>query len=97
MSYEQAMKHYHNHRKNRFVQQCSGYAGDGNAQPITYEQAIKVERESWNKMLKAAKNFPFPAHIRRYGYCWLINDKPDLFSIEVNSYEELLKIDRFCL
>lgn len=97
MSYEQAMKHYRNHRKDRFVQQCSGYGERGDCEPITDKQGIKTEKESWERMIKAAKDFPFPAHIRRYGYFWCINDKPDLFSIKVNSYEELLEIGRLCL
>ena len=64
MSYEQHMKHYRNHRKDRFYQQCSGYAGDGKCDaPMTNEQLWAIERESFARMLEAAKTFPFPAHV----------------------------------
>ena len=97
MSYEQAMKHSRNHRKDRFHQQCSGYGGNGDSQPITVEQGKKIEKESWAKLLEAAKNFPFPAHIFQSGWFWRISDKPNLFSTEVKSYEELLKFGEECL
>ena len=92
MSYEQHMKHYRNHRKDRFYQQCSGYAGDGKCDaPMTNEQLWAIERESFARMLEAAKTFPFPAHVFQTGGFWRITDKPNLFSTEVKTYDELVE------
>lgn len=95
MSYEQHMKHYRNHRKDRFYQQCSGYAGDGKCDaPMTNEQLWAIERESFARMLEAAKTFPFPAHVFQTGGFWRITDKPNLFSTEVKTYDELVEFGK---
>ena len=95
MSYEQHMKHYRNHRKDRFYQQCSGYAGDGKCDaPMTNEQLWAIERESFVRMLEAAKTFPFPAHVFQTGGFWRITDKPNLFSTEVKTYDELVEFGK---
>lgn len=94
-NHDQAMKHWKNHRKDRFFQQCSGYAGDGKSDvPKTNEELCTLERESFAKVLEAAKTFPFPAHVFQTGGVWRITDKPNLFSSEVKTYEELVEFGR---
>ena len=93
MSYGQYMKHWKNHRKDRHCQQCSGYAGDGKCDaPKTNEELCALERESFAKVLEAAKTFP--AHVFQTGGVWRIADKPNLFSSEVKTYEELVEFGR---
>lgn len=94
-NHDQAMKHWKNHRKDRHYQQCSGYAGDGKCDvPKTNEELCTLERESFAKVLEAAKTFPFPAHVFQTGGVWRIADKPNLFSSEVKTYEELVEFGR---
>lgn len=63
MSYEQAIMHWRNHRKDRFFQQCSGYVGNG----ITHEARLTREREdelSRNTMTEILKqNHSFPIYV----------------------------------
>lgn len=96
MSYEQHMKHYRNHRKDRHCQQCSGYFGDGKCEevPPTLEELREIEKQSFAKLLEAAKSYSFPVHIFMTGRHWRITDKPNLFSLQVNSYEELLEFGK---
>ena len=94
-NHDQAMKHWKNHRKDRHYQQCSGYASDGKCDvPKTNEELCTLERESFAKVLEAAKTFPFPAHVFQAGGVWRIADKPNLFSSEVKTYEELVEFGR---
>lgn len=99
MSYEQHMKHYRNHRKDRHCQQCSGYFGDGKCEevPPTLEELREIEVKSFATVLEAAKSFSFPAHVFKAGRFWVISDKPNLYSTQVNSYEELLEFGENCV
>lgn len=48
--YDQHMKHFRNHRKDRYFQQCSGYGGDHDedVKPIQYkyDYAVKVKNDN---------------------------------------------------
>ena len=95
-NHDQAMKHWKNHHKDRFYQQCSGYAGDGKCEqaPKTNEEFCALERESFAKVLEAAKTYQFPVHVFQTGGIWRITDKPNLFSTEVKTYDELVEFGR---
>lgn len=99
MSYEQHIRHWGNHRKDRHYQQCSGYFGDGKCEevPPALEELRVIERRSFEILLEEAKTFAFPAHVFMAGRIWRISDKPNLFSTEVKTYEELLEFGRNCV
>lgn len=66
MSYEQAMKHWGNHRKDRYHQQCSGWFG-----PVSEDVRLSDEKydvlaiDSMFNILEASKidGFPYPVYL----------------------------------
>lgn len=95
MSYEQAMKHSHNHRKDRFVQQCSGYAGNGESEPpMPEEKRRQLELETFAR-LKELPAEAYPIYIARSGsYYWHEATEQHLFASRIDSIEELEKFER---
>lgn len=67
MSYEQAIKHAHNHRKDRFYQQCSGpvHATDKKV----YTDPDLMIRVSFQRIKDAAKcgKIQFPFRLEMFG------------------------------
>ena len=90
MSYEQHMRHSRNHRKDRFVQQCSGYGGSGEAQRMTEEQARSVELISFQNIVYAAQGMEYPIYVVGSGGFWSLTTPANLFATEIDSFEELL-------
>ena len=90
MSYEQAMKHSKNHRKDRFYQQCSGYAGDGKPQypPITQEQEDRHSYSSMCKLLLSVHVFPVYIAQDNHGF-WGIVPHNHISGTLIESYEAL--------
>lgn len=97
MSYEQAMKHSRNRRKDRFVQQCSGYAGNGESEPMTEERRRELELETFAKLKKLPAE-AYPIYIARSGgFYWHETMEQHLFSTRIDSPEALEKFERECL
>ncbi|MBQ8248081.1 MAG: hypothetical protein IJZ42_13215 [Lachnospiraceae bacterium] len=95
MSYEQAMKHSKNHRKDRFYQQCSGYGGDGVSHQKLEKEIQELAVSSFKKLLEEAKSADFPIYISECGggfYC--IVDEKNLFGQRIDSYEELVQFGK---
>lgn len=94
MSYEQAMKHSRNHRKDRFVQQCSGYAGNGVLHQMSEAQIEQNKVSSFIELLANLKDSPdFPVYISNsgsYGYFRVVSEKY-LFGHRIESYAELVE------
>ena len=93
MSYEQAMKHSRNHRKDRFVQQCSGYAGDGVSQQMSEAQIKGMEIHSFIELLVNAKEEQemFPIYIANSGGLYHIVPENHLFGHRIEKYAELVE------
>lgn len=94
MSYEQAMKHSRNHRKDRFVQQCSGYGGDGVSHQLSQEQIEQNKASSFIALLANLKDSQdFPVYISNsgsYGYFRIVSEKY-LFGHRIENYAELVE------
>lgn len=92
MSYEQAIKHFKNHRKDRYYQQCSGYFGDGESTEYNFtdEQISRNSKESMKKILSTEHNFPIYLHQESYGI-WKIVPSNHLFGTKINNQDELIK------
>lgn len=60
MSYEQHIRHFRNHRKDRYFQQCSGYFGFGQPEKLEEKEDLheKNSRESMEVLLQAEHSFP---------------------------------------
>lgn len=92
MSYEQAMHHTRNHRKDRFYQQCSGYFGDGKPKDCQVPEDVftEISTASMTNVLETAAEFPIYLHQQKTGE-WTIVPKSHLFGSEISSYEDLVK------
>lgn len=90
MSYEQAMKHSRNHRKNRFVQQCSGYAGNGESEPpMTEEKRQQLELETFARLKEIPKE-AYPIYIANSGgWYWYETTERNLFATRIETPAEL--------
>lgn len=90
MSYEQAMSHAGNHRKDRFYQQCSGYFGDGEPKNCLIPEDVLAENSanSMAKILESVSKFPVYLHQQKTGE-WELVSRNHLFGREVGSREEL--------
>lgn len=90
--YEQAMRHTRNHRKDRFLQQCSGYFGDGEPDGFQMSEDVfaDLSAKSMEKSLKAVKEFPIYLHQQKTGE-WELVPKNHLFGQEIGSPEELAR------
>lgn len=95
MSYEQALKHSKNHRKDRFYQQCSGYAGNGEATPLTEEELQNLAIKSFKELLEKAQTISFPIYIRQSaGWFYSVVDEKNLFGEKINSYADLVQFGK---
>ena len=90
MSYEQALKHWRNHRKDRFVQQCSGPVHEKQVVVDSFENYAQRSRESMEKLL--AEPMKFPSYIAQNS-CgeWEIVSPHNLFGAEIQTHEELVR------
>lgn len=90
MSYEQHMKHWGNHRKDRYYQQCSGYGGNGVETVMSDETIAKLEVESMRKILTT--HHEFPIYIRQCGAgYWCTVSEKDWFGTEIVDMEHLIQ------
>lgn len=85
------MKHWRNHRKDRFFQQCSGSAGEPSAQPDKGEME-DWERKSFLALINETEDDQFPIFIRQgSGGIWSTTTEKDCFGHKIESQAELLK------
>lgn len=98
MSYNQAMKHWSNHRKDRFFQQCSWPISTQiiKYSEITEEAKIKASNETLSEIIKNADDYTFPIFI--YVDCrmgiWEIVQHNHIAGIEIKTKEDLLEFSK---
>ena len=96
MSYEQAMRHSKNHRKDRFVQQCSGYFGGGgfSGHYLPGEEIAANSEKSMREILETVNEFPVYLHQQTWVGIWELVPSNHLFGHEIKSREELEQFAR---
>lgn len=96
MSYEQAVRHSKNHRKDRFVQQCSGYFGEGvpGGCRISAEAFAENSKKSMEELLNEVNEFPVFLHQDTWIGVWKIVPGNHLFGCEIKNREELEELAR---
>lgn len=89
-AYEQSMKHWKNHRKDKFIQQCSGYGGDGEPKypEITPEQEKENSERSMSEILDKDHEYPIYLYQLNIGV-WELVPHNHLFGTEIKNEEEL--------
>ncbi len=94
-NYTQYMKHWKNHNKDKYFQQCSGYGGKGESEQSTNEQIKSVTINCFEEILNKVKAENFPLYIRVHGDGYVsICDVKDLFGTKIEGYKELLKFGK---
>ena len=94
-NYSQHMKHWKNHKKDKYYQQCSGYGGNGKSEQATEEQTKCVSISCFEKIVNEVKTEDFPLYIRVCGDGYVsICDKRNLFGTKIENYEELLQFGK---
>ena len=88
--YDQAMKHWGNHRKDRFTQPCGFVAEHAETVYMTEEQTNKNGMESMFKILKADHDFPVLVAQNACGFYEVVPSN-HLFGIKVNSRQDLVE------
>lgn len=101
MSYEQAVKHNHNHSKDRFHQQCSGYSAtlagalngaltDAERNQRILDNYDRISKASMTRILGQADTFVYPIYIRQHGDgFWDFDDRANAFTTQINNKGEL--------
>ena len=93
MSYEQHMKHWGNHHKDRFVQQCSGYAGNdipNSKNCLTKEQEHLMLVHTFENIVSIVKECDFPIYIaiEKDAFCSLVSSN-NWFGTKIENFEQL--------
>ena len=91
-SYEKAMRHTRNHRKDRFCQQCNGYFGDGEPEGFRVPEDVFADfsAKSMENIMGTVKEFPVYLHQKKTGE-WELVPRNHLFGQEISSPDELAK------
>lgn len=91
MGYEQHMKHWKNHRKDRFFQQCSGPVHELETAK-TREQEEDSERSSFLRLMEKIGDDQFPVFVRQIsGGIWTTTSERDCFGHRIENRDELLR------
>lgn len=94
MSYEQHIKHWRNHGKDRYYQQCSGYAGNGDGELLSEEAKKKCEIESFARLKEIPKE-SYPIYVVNSGGCyWHETSERNLFAIQIETPSELERFEK---
>lgn len=96
-NYDQFMKHWKNHSKDKGYQQCSGYFGDGVSRQRSEEEMKRLERDSFRRISERASSLVFPIYITQCGCFWTICDDRNLFGTKISSAEELEQFGKDCV
>lgn len=94
MSYKQHMKHWRNHRKDKSVQQCSGYSGNGVSHQLSEEQFKRLEITSFMRLIEEAKALPFPVYVACSGGYYYFTAPNHLTGAKIENYQDLIQFGK---
>lgn len=89
MSYNQAMKHWKNHRKDKYFQPCAAPVNENGSFRISEEKFKELSKETIDKIISDADSFPLFIHQDLSG-AWSIVPPNHLFGAEIDSHEQLI-------
>lgn len=87
--YDQAMKHWGNHRKDRFFQQCAAPVTSGGDYHVSQEKFLAFSKKSIDAIIRTIVEFPIYIHQDNIGY-WHIVPANHLFGHKIASMEKLI-------
>lgn len=90
ISYEQHMKYWGNHSKDRFIQQCGGPQRnmdvDGHSCPVA------MSRKSFQSLMDSVKCEDFPVYVKQgSGGMWSFTNERDSFGTKISDMAEMRK------
>lgn len=95
-NYDQHMKHWKNHYKDRYHQQCSGpvaVAETRNRQPHT-----DLSIRSFQSIMDSLKCEDFPVYVKQgSGGMWLVTNERDSFGTKISDMGEMRKFYYDCV
>lgn len=91
MSYDQAMKHWSNHRKDRYFQQCSAPVTSTGSVSISQNKFQDLSKESIRIIIDSSPIFPLYVHQNRIGE-WEIVPSNHLFGTKIETKEALVNL-----
>lgn len=89
MSYDQAMKHWKNHRKDKFFQPCSPN-WTNESWTVSADMFDHLSQESMKKIVRTEHQYPIYLAQDKMGQ-WGVVPKNHFASVEIHSIEELFK------
>lgn len=90
MSYEQHMKHWGNHRKDRFTQQCAGPQQDPSRQVAINTEHLP--RMSFQTLMANVSPDSFPVYVKQgSGGMWSFTNERDSFGTKISDIGEMRK------
>ena len=96
MSYEQHMKHWRNHSKDRFTQQCSGPTR--NTEVESHSCPVALSRNSFQRLMDSLKCDDFPVYVKQgSGGIWSFTNERDSFGTKINDMTEMRKFYEDCV
>lgn len=95
-NYNQHMKHWKNHRKDRFTQQCAGPQHNPN---VTFLHCpAEVARKSFEMLMDSVKCDDFPVYVKQgSGGMWSFTNERDSFGTKINDMGEMRKFYHDCV
>ena len=88
--YDQAMKHWGNHKKDRFFQQCAAPVASLQYPHLSEEEKRKRSNESLEALLDQAVDFPVFVHQDQWIGTWEMVPSNHLFGFKIASRNELI-------
>lgn len=90
MSYDQAMKHWRNHRKDRYFQQCYSPVSAIGSCNISENKFQELSQKSILKIINSAPVFPLYVHQNSTIGEWEVVSQNHLFGIKIETMESLV-------
>lgn len=89
-NYNQYMKHWKNHRKDRYTQQCGGPVHEPDKQVELC--SVECERQLFDHLMDRLKCDAFPVYVKQGGGgMWLFTNERDSFGTKISNMEEMQK------
>ena len=94
--YRKYMKHWKNHRKDRFIQQCGGPLHD--AEDKRPECTVNLERQSFEYLMGSLKCDDFPIYVTQgSGGIWSFTNERNCFGTKIDSMEDMRRFFDECV
>ena len=88
MSYNQAMKHWKNHRKDRYFQQCFFVFSDSENLAVSESKMQKLSKASITKIIETEHAYPLYVYQNAIGI-WEVVPQNHLFGTKIEYFEVL--------